>query len=670
MFSPTGRLFSSHVRGRGPVVLRKLRTVALVGACVMLLAGCDWSMFGYGPAHTHANPYESKINDSNANALMTRWSVGALDGIASSPAVVNGVVYIGSDKLYAFDAVTGTTLWTAKTAGYVESSPAAVNGVVYVGSDDGNLYAFDATGSAGCSGTPKTCAPLWTAPNGGGSGSPTVVNGVVYVGADQLYAFDATGSTACSGTPKTCAPLWTAPTGEFGTSSPAVAGGVVYVKSESGNLDAFDATGTTGCTGTPKTCTPLWTAPVGQFGSSSPAVANGVVYVGSFDDDRLYAFDATGTTGCTGTPKTCAPLWTAITGGGVESSPAVANGVVYVGSDDGRLYAFDASGCGATSCGSSWTATTGDAVSSSPAVANGSVYVGSFDGRLYSFGLPKIFVDERESHVPPRIDSGASRAIDMDCLSRGGHGVATGGGFAPQDAPVTVTVSASQATPDGSPAGNSKWSETLTNRGTDTTFRATILCAKPGSATIQVVQRNAVGRAVAPGASGSSTATCQSGEVAIGGGFAAVHSGDGSIAPAVSAGQDEAAPSGTANPTAWTASVINNETVTVSFGARVMCATFSGPDPVHVVQRTESGGVALAPGATDSSTATCQPCEVATAGGFVAQRTSDASVENTVALEVSGAEIFNRIGPSAWNVVMMNNDTVAANFTATVMCVS
>ncbi len=34
------------------------------------------------------------------------------------------------------------------------------------------------------------------------------------------------------------------------------------------------------------------------------------------------------------------PLFTAPTGGEVFSSPAVANGVVYVGSNDNKLYAF------------------------------------------------------------------------------------------------------------------------------------------------------------------------------------------------------------------------------------------------------------------------------------------------------------------------------------------
>jgi eukaryotic-like serine/threonine-protein kinase len=64
--------------------------------------------------------------------------------------------------------------------------------------------------------------------------------------------------------------------------------------------------------------------------------------------------------------------WTATRGSAVDSSPAVANGVVYVGSTDGNLYAFNAS-TGATK----WTATAGGVIESSPAVANEVVYVGS-----------------------------------------------------------------------------------------------------------------------------------------------------------------------------------------------------------------------------------------------------------------------------------------------------
>ena len=124
----------------------------------------------------------------------------------------------------------------------------------------------------------------------------------------------------------------------------------------------------------------VWTAPTGGAVDSSPAVVNNVAYVGSADGN-LYAFRATG---CTTPP--CAPLWTGATGGAVDSSPVVQSGVVYVGSADGKLYAFNAKGCGSSStCTPLWTGATGGAIYSSPTVAGGLVYAGSADGRLYAF---------------------------------------------------------------------------------------------------------------------------------------------------------------------------------------------------------------------------------------------------------------------------------------------
>ena len=66
----------------------------------------------------------------------------------SSPAVANGVVYVGStdNNIYALNAGTGALLWKY-TTGAVQSSPAVANGVVYVGSTDGNVYAFGLKGS-------------------------------------------------------------------------------------------------------------------------------------------------------------------------------------------------------------------------------------------------------------------------------------------------------------------------------------------------------------------------------------------------------------------------------------------------------------------------------------------------------------------------------------------
>jgi hypothetical protein len=76
-------------------------------------------------------------------------------------------------------------------------------------------------------------------------------------------------------------------------------------------------------------------------------------------------------------------IWSYTTSSWVASSPAVADGKVYVGDGNGAVYCLNA-----TNGALIWNYATGDCVDSSPAVADGKVYVGSFDGKVYCFGLP------------------------------------------------------------------------------------------------------------------------------------------------------------------------------------------------------------------------------------------------------------------------------------------
>jgi hypothetical protein len=231
--------------------------------------------------------------------------------------------------------------------------------VVYVGTDrngsiSGGLAAFDANGVTKCSGVPKVCAPLWVGPFPGSVlSSPAVANGIAYIGSSdfgpsKLYAFDAQGgSSRCDSAPpvKTCTAIWTAQLPSSIHSSPAIAHGVVWIGS-SGQLFTFDAAGNTNCSGMPKTCTPLWTAGdnASAINFSSPALVNGVVYIGRENiggpGAGVFAFDEAGVTNCSGSPKNCTPLWSDDNIGIVQTSPAVANGFLYVRGD--VLYAYRA----------------------------------------------------------------------------------------------------------------------------------------------------------------------------------------------------------------------------------------------------------------------------------------------------------------------------------------
>ncbi len=360
-------------------------------------------MFGFNADHTHNNPYERILSPANVSNLGLDWIAGmattrySLPTTAnySSPAIASGIVYVGSKDgyLYAFDAKSGTQLWRASTGASILSSPAVVNNIVYIGSD--RFYAFNA----------KSGSLLWkTHMSGGFISSPAVVNNVVYVGSDDdnLYALDA----------KTGKILWQKHTGGAIDSCPAVDNGVVYVGSKDGNLYAFNANNKgrilwqipMGGVSSPafvdgvvyvafnsnlyafdaETGILRWPAPIPAppgFHYLSPAVANGIVYVGSQDNKssdpeggNLYAFDV----------NSEKQLWTA-PAGNIESSPTIANGVVYVGSNNGNLYAYDAK-----SGANLWATPISVPIEASPTVAYGVVYVVSHDDKLYAFHLPGV----------------------------------------------------------------------------------------------------------------------------------------------------------------------------------------------------------------------------------------------------------------------------------------
>ena len=137
--------------------------------------------------------------------------------------------------------------------------------------------------------------------------------------------------------------VWACSTkGNIVYATPAIANSVVYVSTgiggavgniQRGGVTAIDA----------KSGALLWNHTIGSIQHSSPAVAGGMVFVGS---DEIQIMDHTianahaGHTVYALDSRTGELRWTFLTGGEVYSSPAVAYGVVYVGSNDGKLYAI------------------------------------------------------------------------------------------------------------------------------------------------------------------------------------------------------------------------------------------------------------------------------------------------------------------------------------------
>jgi outer membrane protein assembly factor BamB len=305
----------------------------------------DWRQDRFSPAHTGLNPDETILNTTNVSKLQSAWTFDTGDTVPGTPVVAGGTLYLESNNgyLYAVDAEDGSLKWGSGSGGnFGEASPAYGAGLLIVGGDQ-NVTAFDAS----------TGAVAWTAPIGYFTdGGQAIAGGVVYTGdcIGTMHALDL----------KTGAELWS----KTGLSSciettPAVADGRVFLgasNTNGGRVFALDAS----------SGHLLWRFKT-QVGiaQSAPSVVRGTVYIGSLDG-HLYALDA----------ATGRVVWKDRLGGATHSSPGVAHGLVYIGDESGYLYAFHRRD------GSlAWRTQVGQYVSdSSPAIANGVVYIAASDG--------------------------------------------------------------------------------------------------------------------------------------------------------------------------------------------------------------------------------------------------------------------------------------------------
>ena len=302
------------------------------------------------------------------------WKYQTKREIFSSPAVVDGKVYIGEglhsdvdSELYCLDATTGSFLWSFQTSSHVESSPAVVDGRAFFGGGADGVYCVDA----------ETGEQIWLYPGIYVSVSPVVHDGSVYVGTGYgetgIYCLDA----------DTGALKWKLPTMYPVWSSPSLASGRAYFGIGNGNfLESDDKPyGKVVCIDA-KTSELIWYYEVDDSVLTAVAVipgltGSGYVYFGS-RDGNVYCLDAD-----SGVLK-----WKWATGKPVVSSPAVVGGNIYFGSDNGTVYCLDRSeGRLKWEFDTTITAPDGTRILSSPAVANGRLYVGS--SKFYFFCIGK-----------------------------------------------------------------------------------------------------------------------------------------------------------------------------------------------------------------------------------------------------------------------------------------
>jgi outer membrane protein assembly factor BamB len=327
-----------------------------------------WAEFGLTSAHVRYVPEKA------LPVGRVRWSLSLGPPTFSSPAVVDGVLYVGAHfRVLALEAATGRQLWESKTTGPVHASPVVAGSRLYLGLLDGRIIALDRMSGR----------PAWEFQTENFVFSSAVVkDGRLFIGSGDefLYCLDA----------ETGRVLWRTWIGGRALSAPAVQDGIVYAAADNRNLHSLSA----------RTGARRLMFRMAQDIVESPVVADGLVYF-TARDGRLYtirhgAREWPGQFQMTWlwiqfwlwrlpvpTPPTQAgaawrfnPKYPRL---GFVSPPAVTPEAFYMGDRLGIFYA-----CEAARAKPLWRFRIRSPILESPLVVGDRVYFGAEDGRLYA----------------------------------------------------------------------------------------------------------------------------------------------------------------------------------------------------------------------------------------------------------------------------------------------
>ncbi len=335
-----------------PIVAWKQKLSGLIGATPIYSNGHIYVTNWYG-----WNNWNPGLYSLNADTGAIEWRNENITG-ASSVAVYGNLIIVGnlSGHLYYVNVTTGAIeksllLETSPSYWGIASSPLIYNNSVYVTTfSNGTLWRLDLEGNI-----------LWEYTTGGEIAhytSPAAYNGLIFFagnesGIHKLIAIYENRTLA-----------WKFPVEGKITNSPSIGDNKVFIATDK-RLYAISLNGNE-----------VWN--VSFKGSmSTAAIAYGRVYIGS-SDGKLYCFNAT----------TGDELWNFTANGKIDSSPAIANGVVYFATNtpEGTIYAVDAF-TGKVLWYYRLKPPEGSYfnIMSSPFIVNGRLYIGADSGYIYCF---------------------------------------------------------------------------------------------------------------------------------------------------------------------------------------------------------------------------------------------------------------------------------------------
>jgi len=260
----------------------------------------------YGNGVVYIGDYGGWLNALNASDGKKLWAFKTNAEIKSSPVVIGDRVLIGSydETLYCLSARTGSLLWRFKTNGPVHSTPGIADGMAFIAGCDELFRAIRISDGK----------EVFNVSSGAYTGaSPALREGTAFYGTfdNEVLGVDLAE--------RKIAWRYEHPQRKFPFySSAAVTATRVVIGGRDKMVHGLTLAGKA-----------AWTFATRARVESSPAIAGGRVFVGS-NDGRFYVLNlASGE-----------KLWEFDTGAPLSASPAIANGRIVIGSQDGRLYCF------------------------------------------------------------------------------------------------------------------------------------------------------------------------------------------------------------------------------------------------------------------------------------------------------------------------------------------
>jgi len=242
----------------------------------------------------------------NARDGKAFWTVKLGSEIKSSPVVYGNRILVGSydEHLYCLSNRDGSVVWKFKTNGPVHSTPGIASGLAFIAGCDEVFRAIRISDGK----------EVFSVASGAYTGaSPALRSGMAFYGTFDNevlgVSLDQKQVTWRYEHPQRKFPFY---------SSAAVTASRVVLGGRDKLVHGLTPNGKA-----------AWTFTTRARVESSPAIAGGRVFVGS-NDGRFYVLSLTNG----------AKLWEFNAGAPLSASPAIANGKIVIGTQDGRLYCF------------------------------------------------------------------------------------------------------------------------------------------------------------------------------------------------------------------------------------------------------------------------------------------------------------------------------------------